>query len=44
MAGEDATAPLNVYGETKLAGEKAYRNIARNILFSVPAGSMQVKK
>lgn len=40
----DATAPLNVYGETKLAGEKRYRNIARSILFSVPAGSMQVKE
>lgn len=40
----DATAPLNVYGETKLAGEKRYRNIARSILFSVPAGYMQVKE
>lgn len=40
----DATAPLNVYGETKLAGEKRYRNIARSILFSGPAGYMQVKE
>ncbi|BDY95781.1 hypothetical protein MUTS15_44380 [Escherichia coli] len=41
---EDATAPLNVYGETKLAGEKHYKSIVRSTLFSGPAGSMQVKE
>lgn len=40
----DATAPLNVYGETKLAGEKHYKSIVRSTLFSVPAGYMQVKE